>query len=695
MKIKSLIIAAIAAFCCVPSFGQIDTTGIYGERRDSLEAAVAVGRQAENYLSKGKEIRTEVISAAGICKLACCNLAESFENSASVTVGYADAVTGARQIRLLGQSGIYTQMLDENRPYMRGLGAPFGLTFVPGQWLDAIQVAKGVTSVINGVESMTGQINLEHRKPDDGRPLYLQASFMDDTKYDLNAFTSHTFGDFGKWSTVVLGHIDGNIKTFDHNGDGFKDDPAQHQWSLGNRWLYQADNGGQVRFGVSYLDDARNGGQMDSFGANRWKADIHNRVADAYFKYGVPLNEDQTKSVAVVTDLNFQQLESAYGNPLNSYAVIEDGHMPFDGGLYRFYDAYQLSAFVNLIYQNDVSDSFKYSLGLSDQVDMISDMFNSDCMNGPTLNDFGAYGEFTYHLGDKLSTILGLRGDAYTSDGWKFTPRLTMRYAPSDDWIFRLNAGRGIRRSMPLVDNFGVLSSNKKLKGIYEERPLEDAWTFGANVTWYPGEDSRTFISADYFHTGFQSQVLVDYDMTPGVINFYAAEPGTSYTDNYQLDFSFEPFDDFFVTVTGRYTDARQAFLRGDVWKSQVKPMTSKYKAVLNIRYSILEDAWTFDFTASANGPCKVWDFMKDLKMDGKLLYENGYTPVYPLLYAQVTRRFDHFEIYAGGENLTNFRQPLPIIGYDNVGGSDFDASCVWGPVSGIKLYAGLRISLD
>ena len=167
---RIIIITTVIVLSVLPAFSQVvdnngnvvDTTAIYGERADSLDAAVFVSRQAGNYLSKGKEIRTEVISAAGLCKMACCNLAESFENSASVTVGYSDAVTGARQIRLLGLSGIYTQMLDENRPVMRGLSAPFGLAYVPGQWLESIQIAKGASSVINGVESMTGQIKDPH-----------------------------------------------------------------------------------------------------------------------------------------------------------------------------------------------------------------------------------------------------------------------------------------------------------------------------------------------------------------------------------------------------------------------------------------------------------------------------------------------------------------------------------------------------
>ena len=197
----------------------IDTTNIYKDRADSLDATVFVSRQAGNYLSKVKPVRTEVISAAGLCKMACCNLAESFENSASVTVGYSDAVTGARQIRLLGLSGTYTQMLDENRPVMRGLASPFGLSYVPGQWLESIQIAKGASSVINGVESITGQINLEHRKPTDEKPLFLNASVMHDTKMDFNVASSLQMGE--KWSTVILGHVSGNIKNYDHNHDGY------------------------------------------------------------------------------------------------------------------------------------------------------------------------------------------------------------------------------------------------------------------------------------------------------------------------------------------------------------------------------------------------------------------------------------------------------------------------------------------
>ena len=693
---------------------QIDTTGIYGERRDTLDATVFVGRQNGNYLSKGKDIRTEVISAAGLCKMACCNLAESFENSASVTVGYSDAVTGARQIRLLGQSGIYTQMLDENRPVMRGLSAPWGLNFVPSQWLESIQIAKGVTSVINGVESMTGQINMEHRKPTDEKPLYVTASYMNDTKVDLNVVSALQFDELSTWSTVMLAHVDGNIKSMDMNGDGFMDDPKSLNFALGNRWLYFGQDGKQVRFGVRAIQDKRNGGQMDDVSENPWKSNILNRSLNGYVKVGIPLNELNTSNVAMVADYTFQTLDSGFG--------ISDA---FPYMTSREYDADQHSAFLNLLYQNQDNDDHHFTLGLSEMLDIYSEsllsgtgvpyytlFINSGDAAAPShtvLSDMGAFGEYTYHHGDVFSAIVGLRGDWYNLSGLRFSPRVTLKWAPSEQWVFRANGGRGLRYSTPLIDNIGVLSTGKWISGLFDSEgnmihPLEDSWTFGANATWYLpwDKDGKTYLSVDYFSTNFASQMLVDHQesvASPGkvydTICFY--ELGTlighnySYTNNLQLDFSSEPVRGLTLTLTGRFTDAHQT-LAGQ--SDDVKPMTSKYKGVFNVQYATNLNKWIFDFTASVNGPCRVWDFMKDIEIDGQKLYADGYTPVYPLLYAQLTRRFKGFDIYLGGENLTNYKQPSPIISAENPFGSDFDASCVWGPLMGLKLYGGIRLTI-
>ena len=408
-SIIAITVTLFAAIFCADA--QVDTAGIYSERKDSLDAAVFVSRQAGNYLSKGKDIRTEVISAAGLCKMACCNLAESFENSASVTVGYSDAVTGARQIRLLGLSGVYTQMLDETRPVMRGLASPFGLSYVPGQWLESIQIAKGSSSVINGVECLTGQINMEHRKPTDEKPLFINAALMSDSKMDLNIASSLQMG--YKWSTVILGHVSGNVVTHDMDKDGFMDEPKQLQFNLSNRWLYMADNGMQIRFGVRAIQDSRLGGQMLKYEGkdvfydhedyiwnplekpeelvNPWGSDIRNRSINGYLKVGVPLNEDNSQNIALIADYNYQDMDSYFGATK--------------------YLAGQHSAYANLLYQNVINDSHRFTVGLNGTFDRYDELFRrqiwfnpmnplenlqgSDTPHATDLANAGIFGEYT------------------------------------------------------------------------------------------------------------------------------------------------------------------------------------------------------------------------------------------------------------------------------------------------------------
>ncbi len=679
MRFLKLWMPALLALPSLFAHAQMpDTTGIYGERKDTLEASVFSASGNGNFLSKGKEIRTEVITAAGLCKMACCNLAESFENSASVTVGYSDAVTGARQIRLLGQSGIYVQMLDENRPVMRGLAAPWGLSYVPSQWLESIQVAKGVTSVINGVESMTGQINMEHRKPTDEIPLYVQASVMSDTKADLNVASALQLDEIGKWSTIILAHGSGNFVGMDHNHDTFVDDPLGGMFALSNRWLYYDPSGLQVRFGIRAIHDGKNGGQQ-LVGSSPWQANIYNNSLDGYVKVGVPLNEDNSRNVAVVADFNYVDLNAGFGkNP---------------------YNADQRSAFVNLLYQDQHLESHHFTLGLSNTFDAyrenlswhVKPLDRIDNFKGVSmLNDLGAFAEYTFHAAEKFSAITSLRADWYNGAGLRFSPRITLKWAPVDQLVLRANGGRGLRYSTPLIDNIGVLSTTKVLDGEILSHPLEDAWTFGGNVTWYLPFDSseKTYISLDYFGTRFVEQMLVDYTATN--VYFYpltSLAGGRSRTDNIQVDFGTEPFRGFTVTLTGRYTDARQPLVHQG---SDIKPMTDRYKAVLNLQYATRLNKWIFDFTASLNGPCHVWDFMRSVDE----MYADGWTKPYPLIYAQVTKRFKGFDIYLGGENLANFTQHNPIIGADDPYGLGFDASCVWGPLMGARVYAGVRMTI-
>ncbi len=729
MKFRSLslvlcVAAVLSAAMSLPAFAQVrsqaDTTDVYGERRDSLDAAVYVGEQDAEYLPKGTPIRAEVITSAGLRKMACCTLADSFENSASVTVGYSDAVTGARQIRLLGLSGVYTEMMDEARPIMRGLASPFGLSYVPGQWLQSIQIAKGAASVVSGVESITGQINLEYRKPTDEKPLFVNASFMSDTQADLNIASCLQPNE--KWSTAILGHVSGNFKTMDHNGDGYMDDPKTLQFNLANRWFYLADSGVQLRFGLRALQDSREGGQegydfdsyramVDGSGSDGWLpwgSDITNRTINGYVKVGIPVGPDERQNVAVVADYTYYHMNSAFGSTK--------------------YLASQNAAYVNFLYLNEFSEHHKLTAGLNATYDRYDETLDRLLCDGtlqgvgfpPVTNLFktGLFAEYTFTAGDKFTAIAGVCADWYseTGDGSrrvKLSPRVTLKYAPEEHIILRLNGGRGLRYANPLTDNIGVLSTGKLFMGDYMTHVLEDAWTFGGNLTYYLpfGASDNTYFSFDYFGTRFAQQLVVDYEyLYAGAtaesgsnatgIAFYTSDGRRSFTDNYQFDFNVEPVRGFTVTATFRYTNSKIKYL-GSAFV-QERPLTSRCKGVLNLQYATNLNKWIFDFTASVNGRSRVYSFMKDdVDADGNPLYRNGMTPAYPLLYAQVTKRFKGIDVYIGGENLTNYRQKYVILGNStgadgHVNGNDltFDASAVWGPLMGIKVYAGIRYTL-
>lgn len=644
---------------------------------DTLDAAVTTSRTQANAISKGKELRTEVISSAGLMKMACCNLAESFENSASVTVGYSDATTGARQIRLLGLSGVYTQMLDENRPVMRGLSAPFGLSFIPGSWMESIQIAKGSPSVINGVESMTGQINLEFRKPTDEKPLFVNGSVMSDTKTDLNILSSLQLSD--KFYTILMGHVDGNFKTHDMNGDGFVDEPALLQFNLANRWLYYTPDW-QVRWGVRAIRDTRKGGQMDG----PWKSDVVNSSLNGYVKIARSLREDGSASIALVGDYTYQKMDAGFGR--------------------NTYDALQHSAFANLIYRNQINEHHDLTAGVNFTGDWWEEVMHaggrslsfeqsghpdewipkpSSCLR------WAPYVEYTFKSGDRFSAIAGFTVSVADRFNIFPSPRLTVKYQPFKALVLRANGGRGVRWANAIIDSFGILSTGKTFMGDITSRAWEDSWTYGGNATLYFTDN--TYLSLDFFRTQFTQQQLMDREDATE-IRFYTLDGHESWSNTWQADFSTEPVERLTFTLTGRYTDARAWQPSGEVRETA---LTSRFKGVFNAQYKTRLSKWIFDFTASVNGSARVYDFMRTVQdANGNLLYPEGRTPVYPLLYAQVTRRFKGFDIYIGGENLTNYTQPLPIISAADPFSTTFDAASVWGPLMGAKIYAGFRITV-
>ena len=718
---------------------QEDIEFILWENAGTLDMLHITGRRQSNYISRLTPVKTEVITAAGLCKMACCNLAESFENSASVSVGFTDAVTGARQIRLLGLSGNYTQMLEENRPAMRGIQGPFGLSFIPGQWLESIQIAKGNGSVVNGCEAITGQINMEFRKPTAELPLFVNLFLNDALRTEANMASSLQLND--RWSTVVLAHGSADLMRHDSNGDGFLDEPLTNRYSLANRWLYADPSGLQLRFGFGGLYEDRKSGEMDNDwvlpGQARdnaiWGSRIINEGVNAYVKLGIPLvkHDHAHDHAQEQLPMHGQEQEVAHGQEAEyvhgedydheyetaettgqeevTEAVENDNHidpniaMVLDYNLHKQdayfglkdFNALQSDFFANAIFMSSLGKHHKVTAGVSALVKNLDQVLTDRWPAGGEESFdlgrkegvYGAYGEYTLEWGDKLVFIAGARADYNTLYGWLFTPGVNLRYNFTENLVFRANAGRGYRTPYSITDNIGVLSTGRRI--VFGETPeMEEAWTYGLNLTLVLpfGHGGSSTLSLEYFRTDFINQLIADQEylwnaQVPSIL-FYNLE-GRSYTNTWQADFTTEPFDGFSVLATFRYNDSKVQ-LKGQGLVD--RPLTSKFKGVLNLQYTTPRDTWVFDVTGQINGPARIPSFAADT--------EEKTSPVFPMFYAQVTRKLKNMDIYIGGENLMNYRQPDPIISADDPFSPQFNASIIWGPLMGIRVYAGMRLSL-
>ena len=677
-----------------------------------LEGVVVEGALSGNFVKQDGIVKGEMISFAGLCKMACCNLAESFENSASVTVGYSDAISGARQIKMLGLAGTYTQILDENRPIMRGLSAPYGLSYTPGMWLNSIQVSKGVASVTAGHDAITGQINLEHRKPTDSERLFVNLYLDDELRPEANITTAFPVSKDGKLTSILLLHGSGDtdVRKMDHNDDGFRDLPLSTQFNVANKWLYAADNGTQVRWGWKFVQENRLGGMlgyrntsaMREAMADGWDwtrtgtamplygSHIRNRNANGYFKVGMPVGpsvydadeQDEMRSnLAFVADFDHFDENAYFG--LNTY------------------EGNQNSLSLNLMYNHYFTYRSSFNVGVQAHLDYFRESLDNDT---PWLDssrsynldrdeqEVGAYAEYTYAVKDRLSVVAGLRGD-YNAfyDRFFLTPRGHVKWNITSSTALRASAGLGYRSTDVITDNIGMLATGRAL--IIPEldalNRLEKALTVGGSLTQTfglvnPGDATLSF---DYFRTQFYNAVVVDQEYDPETIRVYSSTD-RSWTDTYQIDFTWTPVERLDIFATFRYTDSEMTIDRPDGRTARVeRPLVSRYKTLLNIQYATKFRRWTFDATAQLNGPSRIPTQTGDLA-------DSYYSPRYPMFYAQVSRKVGKFDIYVGCENIADYRQEDPILNWQNPYDYRFNSMNVWGPLMGRKFYAGLRFNL-
>lgn len=607
-------------------------------------------------------------------KAACCNLGESFSTNPSVDVNYSDATTGARQIKLLGLSGTYVQMLTENLPNYRGAAAPYSLGYVPGPWMKSIQVSKGCSSVKNGYEAITGQINVDFKKPEDEEGAEINVFGDTKTRMEANADANiHINKDL---STELLAHFENSFENHDENNDGFYDKPKVRQINLQNRWFGRTRNY-IFHGGIGALKEKREGGQksapvwqnMPLYGVN-----IKTDRYEAYMKHAFILDRTHGTNIALMASGSIHDMEANYGS--------------------KHYGINEKNGYASLIFETNLTSAHNISAGFSFNHDYLKHgLYKYDMeIGGISHTDIlerenvpGMYAQYTFNLHHKFTAMAGLRLDHSNVHGTFLTPRFHLKYAPADIISIRLSAGKGYRTPHALAENNYLLASGRKLMA--EPLRQEEAWNYGASTALnIPLFGETLKLNMEYYYTRFSEQAVIDYDSDPFEIRIGNLD-GKSYSHTFQIDATYELFRGMTLTAAYRLNDVKTT-IGGRLVE---KPLTSKYKGLLTASYKTPLGLWQFDATLQLNGGGRMP--VPYEKEDGTPSWNTRFG-AYEQLSAQITRWFRHFSVYIGGENLTGFKQKTPVISADNPWSREFEPTMIWGPVHGAMAYAGIRVKI-
>ncbi len=651
---------------------------IFLASKKQLSEITVFSKQKTAYFSPLATIRTEVMTGGELLKAACCNLSESFETNPSVDVSYNDAVTGSKQIQLLGLSGNYTQLTVENLPGPRGLATPLGLNSIAGPWIESIQLTKGVGSVANGFESIAGQINVELKKPENAEQLLANIYVNELGKTDLNINLSTKLS--SKWSSGLLLHEDFlNNSQLDFNKDGFRDLPTGNQFSLVNRYKYDNSKGLLSQFGIIIFKDDRVGGQT-SFNE---KTDINSTI-----KYGLGINTQRYEAFGKIGYVFPQQKYKSIGLQLAAIDYTQNSYFGFTN-----YNSKQQSFYSNLIYQSIINSTIhKFRTGLSVQYDHYNEDVKLLNYNRKELVA-GGFFEYTFTPSENFSAVAGIRADNNNLYGAFLTPRLNLRYEPIKGTIIRTSAGRGQRTATIFAENNSVFVSARQVNIISNN--TNNAYGLNPEVSWNKGisieQQFKLFqnnatLSFDYFRNDFTNQVVVDLENAREV-KFYNLL-GKSYSNSFQVELTSQLVSKIDVRLAYRYFDVKQTY-SGQLLD---KPFVAKNRAFLSLDYATT-NGWKINYTITYNGKKRL----PNTNANPAAFQLPTYSPDYFLMNMQVTKKFNKkmpIEGYIGIENATNYFQQNAIISAAQPFSQYFDASMIWGPISGRMLYFGWRLKI-
>lgn len=637
-----------------------------------------------------KPIFTQIITSEGLRRAACCNLSESFEGSLSVDVEYSDAVSGAKQITMLGLAGIYTQILLENVPYIRLLANQFGLGFVPGPWMDAISVSKGTSSVSNGYEGITGQINLDYKKPEtNSEKLFLNLYGSSMGKAEVNLNTRFDLSKTKPVSGMFLLHTESQMARINMNHDHFMDIPLNQQINSMFRVDYRHKNL-EGRTMIGYLFENRVGGDMkynpkkDQYSPTVYGLNVKTNKVDVITKNGLMFDNHEHRSLGTILSFTFQDNASIFGQ--------------------RNYSATQTSGYMNILYTDKLGakKNHKIGFGLSMQVDHIDETLSTFMSSAAPYSMKkteivpGFYAEYAYSIAEKFIIMPGIRFDyneEYNQLFW--TPRIHSKWQLSENNTIRASAGKAYRVSNVIVENLSLLVSNRTFDFKEQLKP-EEAYNVGASfVRTFKMKGGKSTFTMDYYYTHFVNQTIVDLDQNSHHVYIYNLNGDYNGIDNLSFSHAFQtelimlPFNRFEVTLAYRYNNVKMT--TNNVL--QQKALMSPHKALLNLNYALPYNKWKFNVTLQYNGKMRLPEL--DYTMAELPQYRiDAVSPAYFIMNAQITKKIRKWEFYVGAENMLNYKQENPILGAHNPFGSHFDASMIYAPITGIMGYAGLRLTL-
>ena len=640
----------------------LDTLGIHMEGELGEVQVGGVRSTVDSKLTVGQ---VQKITVGELCRAACCNLSESFETNASVDVNSTDAATGAKQIKLLGLSGTYVQMLTENMPNFNGLASIYGLGYVPGTWLDAISISKGTSSVSSGAEGIAGQISIDYKKPQTSPKFSVNFMANTSSRMELNLDGAWKINDH--LSTMVLAHVaNETIKKEDSNKDTFLDGPLMEEYHLMNRWNYDSHEY-KGQWGVNALYEKRTAGQLPDDVVNAYQIGIDAIRAEAFSKNAWETDHEKEGSLAFVFQGIYHKHDSYYGN--------------------KTYNAQQGNLYGNLIYLSNLtegSNMHNMKAGVGVTADFLDEMILGNPVKTTNIVP-GAFVEYTLNVDNKYVLLAGMRADYSTKFGFYYTPRLHFKYMPIEELVVRVSAGKGYRTPYIYAENNNLMASSREFV-VADDLRLEDAWNTGISIQGDIPIGTRTLsLKGDYYYTHFMNQIVADMDADPHKILFYNSNGALNYSHNAQIEATIEAFTGFTITAAYKYSNVMNT--TGGVLRE--KALLSAHKGLVTASYKLAKYDWQFDVTWQINGGGRM-----PLADEENPLWENYYEPHHMLL-AQITKNIKNWSIYAGAENMTNHTQKNPIISASDPWSNDFDATMIYAPVSGWKVYLGVTYTLD